>query len=250
MVQGRPGRPPLAAKREQFGRLIARGVGSAEACRIVGVHRQTGKRWRRGRAMTSSSGARLQYAPVVDTRRQVISEWFLSEDDRVGIADLRGAGFGVRAIAAQLGRSPSTVSRELRRNRDPGSGEYRPFGAQRLAARRRARPGRGKLLRDRLLRDFVADRLVARWSPEQVSQALCGEFPVTGGGIWCTRRRCYVASSGSRSSPGGLVVLLEGSEQLAGDDPFEASLGLPEGLAFGKPASDVGTGCGVGATAS
>ena len=49
MVQGRPGRPPLAAKREQFGRLIARGVGNAEACRIVGVHPQTGKRWRRGR---------------------------------------------------------------------------------------------------------------------------------------------------------------------------------------------------------
>ena len=69
--------------------------------------------------MTSSSGARLHYAAVIDTRKQVISERYLSEDDRVAIADLRGAGFGVRAIAAQLGRSPSTVSRELRRNRDP-----------------------------------------------------------------------------------------------------------------------------------
>ena len=177
MVQGRQGRPPLAAKREQFGRLIARGVGSAEACRIVGVHPKTGKRWRRGRVMTSSSGARLQYAPVVDTRKQVISERFLSEDDRVVIADLRGAGFGVRAIAARLGRSPSTVSRELCRNQDPGSGQYRPFSAQRLAARRRARPGRGKLLRDPVLREFVAGRLAARWSPEQVSQALRGEFP-------------------------------------------------------------------------
>ena len=64
MVQGRPGLLLLAAKREQFGRLIARGVGSAEACRIVGVHQQTGKRWRRGRVMTSSSGARLHYASV------------------------------------------------------------------------------------------------------------------------------------------------------------------------------------------
>ena len=152
MVQGLPGRPPLAAKREQFGRLIARGIGSAEACRIVGVHQQTGKRWRRGRAMTSSSGARLHYAAVVNTGKQVISERFLSEDDRVGIADLRAAGFGVRGIAAQLGRSPSTVSRELRRNRDPGSGQYRPLGAQRLAARRRARPGRGKLIRDQVVR--------------------------------------------------------------------------------------------------
>jgi IS30 family transposase len=177
MAQGRPGRPPLAAKREQFGRLIARGVGSAEACRIVGVHPKTGKRWRRGRSMTSSSGARLHYAPVAGMRRQVTSERFLSEDDRVGIADLRSAGFGVRAIAGQLGRSPSTISRELRRNRDPGSGQYRPFGAQRLAARRRALPGRGKLIRDQVLREFVADRLAARWSPEQVSQELRGEFP-------------------------------------------------------------------------
>ena len=177
MVEGRLGRPPLAAKREQFARLIARGVGNAEACRIVGVHPKTGKRWRRGRVMTSSSGARLQYAPVISTRKQVISQRYLSQDDRVSIADLAGAGFGVRAIAAQLGRSPSTVSRELRRNRDSGSGQYRPFAAQLLAARRRARPGRGKLLRDPVLREFVAGRLTARWSPEQVSHALRGEFP-------------------------------------------------------------------------
>jgi IS30 family transposase len=109
--------------------------------------------------------------------KQVISERYLSEDDRVRIADLRGAGFGVRAVAVRLGRSPSTVSRELRRNRDPGSGQYRPFAAEVLAARRRARPGRGKLLRDEVLREFVAGRLAARWSPEQVSQALRGEFP-------------------------------------------------------------------------
>jgi IS30 family transposase len=177
MAQGRAGRPPLAAKREQFARLIARGVGSAEACRIVGVHPKTGKRWRRGRVVTSGSGARLHYAPVVGTRRQLISERYLSEDDRVVIADLRGSGLGVRAIAARLGRSPSTVSRELRRNRDIGSGQYRPFAAQVMAARRRARPGRGKLLRDSVLREFVAGRLAARWSPEQVSHALRGEFP-------------------------------------------------------------------------
>ena len=66
MVQGHRGRPPLAAKREQFGLLIARGIGNAEACRIVGVHPQTGKRWRRGRVMTSSSGARLHYAAVIE----------------------------------------------------------------------------------------------------------------------------------------------------------------------------------------
>jgi transposase, IS30 family len=143
----------------------------------VGVHPKTGKRWRLGRVMTSSSGARLHYAAVVSTGKQVISERYLCEAERVRIADLRRSGSGVRVIAAQLGRSPSTVSRELRRNQDPGSGRYRPFAAQRRAARRRARPGRGKLLRDPVLREFIAGRLQKRWSPEQVSHALRGRFP-------------------------------------------------------------------------
>jgi len=83
----------------------------------------------------------------------------------------------VRAIAAELGRSPATISRELRRNRDPDSGPYRPFTAQRLAVGRRARPGRGKLLQDPVLAQFVQDRLGKRWSPEQISHALRREFP-------------------------------------------------------------------------
>ena len=86
-------------------------------------------------------------------------------------------GSGVRAIAAQLGRSPSTVSRELRRNRRSWQRAVPAVRAQRLAARRRARPGRGKLIRDPVLREFVAGRLAKRWSPEQISQALRGEFP-------------------------------------------------------------------------
>jgi hypothetical protein len=45
------------------------------------------------------------------------------------------------------------------------------------------------------------------------------------------------------------MVLLEGAEYLAGDDPLEASRGLPEGLAFGEPAGDVRAGGGVGAAA-
>ena len=83
----------------------------------------------------------------------------------------------MRAIARRLDRSASTVSRELGRNQDPDSGQYRPFTAQRLAAGRRARAGRGKLLRDPVLCQFVADRLEKRWSPEQISQALRREYP-------------------------------------------------------------------------
>jgi transposase, IS30 family len=177
MVHGRPGPAPQTTKREQFARLIARGVPNAEACRLVGINRRTGTRWRFGRSITSSSGRRLNYPAVINTRKQEISPRYLSEDERVRIADLERQGLGVRAIAAELGRNPSTISRELRRNRDPAGGGYRPFTAQRLAAERRARPGRGKLIRDPVLRQFVQDRLEQRWSPEQISQAIRREFP-------------------------------------------------------------------------
>jgi hypothetical protein len=49
MAHGRLGPVPQTAKREQFARLIAPGVSNSEACRIVGINRRTGKRWRHGR---------------------------------------------------------------------------------------------------------------------------------------------------------------------------------------------------------
>ena len=176
--KGRPGRAPQTAKREQFSALIARGVSSAEACRIVGINRRTGKRWRHGRSITSSSGQRLQYAAVVDAKpRRVISARFLSESERERIADLRQAGEGVRAIATAVGRSPATVSRELRRNVEANSGTYRPHTAQRMAVQRRAWPKTGKLVADVELREFVQDKLKRKWSPEQIAKALRARFP-------------------------------------------------------------------------
>jgi len=170
---------PQAEKREQFARLVAQGFNNSEACRIVGINRRTGKRWRHGRTITTRDGRKLHY-PAVVTRgavRREISPRYLSEDERVQIADLRQAGAGVRAIAGRLGRSPSTISRELRRNRDPGGGRYRPFTAHKLAAQRRARPRAGKIARDEALRQFVQDRLEKRWSPQQISEALRTKFP-------------------------------------------------------------------------
>src|SRR5437660_161602 len=179
--RGTPGRALQAEKREQFARLIAQGFSNSEACRIVGINRRTGKRWRHGRTITTRDGRKLHYAAVVAAaagrRAREISDRYLSEDERVRIADLRGAGAGVRAIAEQTGRSPSTISRELRRNRDPGSGQYRPFTAHKLAVRRRARPRAGKIARDEVLRQFVHERLAKRWSPEQISRALRARFP-------------------------------------------------------------------------
>jgi IS30 family transposase len=174
-----PGALPEAEKREHYARLIAQGFNNSEACRIAGVNRTTGKRWRHGRTITTRDGRKLHYAPVVGAGavKREISPRYLSEDERVQIADLRRAGAGVRAIAERLGRGPSTISRELRRNRDPGSGQYRPFTAHKLAAQRRARPRAGKIARDEVLRQFVRDRLEERWSPQQISQALRAEFP-------------------------------------------------------------------------
>jgi hypothetical protein len=62
----------------------------------------------------------------------------LSQDERIELADLRHAGLSIRQIACRLGRAPSTISRELRRNATT-TGGYRPFDAHRHATARRAR---------------------------------------------------------------------------------------------------------------
>jgi IS30 family transposase len=175
--KGVPGVAPQTAKREQFAALIAKGVGNAEACRIVGINLRTGKRWRHGRKRAGSGGRVLHYAPVVGARKREISGRFLSEGERERIADLRRSGESVRSIARDLDRSPATVSRELRRNIEATTGTYRPHAAQRLAEQRRARPKVGKLVADVELRAFVEDKLKRRWSPEQIAQALRVEFP-------------------------------------------------------------------------
>jgi IS30 family transposase len=174
-----PGALPQVEKREQFARLIAQGYNNSEACRLVGINRRTGKRWRHGRTIVARDGRKLHYSAVIvaGAGRRAISDRYLSEEERVRIADLRRVGAGVRDIAGKLGRSPSAISRELRRNQDPDSGQYRPHAAHKLAAQRRARPRAGKIAGDEVLRRFVAGRLEKRWSPEQVSQALRREFP-------------------------------------------------------------------------
>lgn len=171
----RPGPSPLTTQRVEFGRLISSGVTNSEACRLVGVNRRTGTRWRFGRIVRVDESMSREYPAVINSGCRVVSPRFLSETERVAIADLHRMGATVRAIAAELGRAPSTISRELTRNRD-GTGRYRPLAAQQLTVARRRRPGRHRLAGDGLLRDFVQEKLSKRWSPEQISQALPGEF--------------------------------------------------------------------------
>jgi IS30 family transposase len=83
----------------------------------------------------------------------------------------------MRQIAARLGRSPSTVSRELARNADPRSGCYQPERAHRLAWERQRRPWPSKLSLHPALRARVQHMLDRRYSPEQVSGRLKVLYP-------------------------------------------------------------------------
>lgn len=102
---------------------------------------------------------------------------YLRQADRIYIADRLLEKATVRAIAAELGRSPSTVSREIRRNRHPVNGQYRRFAAQARADDRSPRPKPRKISRNPELRAAVQAGLDERWSPEQICHALRRQFP-------------------------------------------------------------------------
>ncbi|MFE7713139.1 IS30 family transposase [Streptomyces sp. NPDC057486] len=107
---------------------------------------------------------------------------YLREADRLHIADRLIEKASIRQIAAELGRSPSTISREIRRNGVPvraGSSQwvYRPHAAQSRAEARRPRPKTGKIGQNPELRDFIQRHLEQRWSPEQICQVLRARFP-------------------------------------------------------------------------
>jgi len=167
----------LTEKQEQFSRLITAGVSNAEACRIVGINRRTGKRWRHGRTIRNTAGEPVHYPPVCTSiPRRPRHPRYLSVEERTTIADLLREHKTLRQIAMALGRSPSTVSRELRRNSDAGS-RYLPGTADRLASGRVARPRQRRLTLDGQLRSAVVELLGKRWSPEQVSHELSERFP-------------------------------------------------------------------------
>jgi transposase, IS30 family len=102
---------------------------------------------------------------------------YLDRDERYELARLLEAGHSQRQIAALLGRDPSTVSRELRRNRCPRTGRYVPERADRLAWQRQRRPKQSRLATRPRLRERVQQMLDERYSPEQVAGRLRIEHP-------------------------------------------------------------------------
>jgi IS30 family transposase len=178
-VRSPQGPRKLLAERRIYLDLVAQGVGLSEACRIVGINRKTGHRWRVGRASQAGRKTSRSCVPLsrpAPARPEIMSR-FLSQDERLVIADLHRAGAGVRAIARELGRDPGTISRELKRNSHPGSGDYRPYAAHARAAARRARPKTGKIAASPELRERVQSMLDDRCSPEQISRRLRRDHP-------------------------------------------------------------------------
>lgn len=173
--RGKPqGRRALVREREEYFRLMDQGLTSVEACKIVGINYRTGKRWRNGRA---ASGKQKASPPALAPPPPKGPSRYLGEDDRIHIADRRREGATIRQIAAELGRAPSTISRELRRNHHVGSGRYRPHAAHARAMARRPRPKAAKIGQHTELREFIQRHLELRWSPEQISRALRARYP-------------------------------------------------------------------------
>ena len=117
--------------------------------------------------LRASGGVR----PATPTR----SARVLGVEEREEISRGLVAGKSIRSIAAQLGRAPSTVSREIARN--GGTHKYRACLADGRAWRRAKRPKAAKLVKCPRLRQVVESKLELKWSPEQISQWLAMKYP-------------------------------------------------------------------------
>jgi IS30 family transposase len=153
----------------RFWRAIAEGMHTAGASAAAGVSQGAGQRW-----FVDAGGV----APLSLTEP---SGRYLSFVEREEIAILFAQRVGVREIARRVGRDPSTISRELRRNAATRGGrwDYRASSAQWHAERRLARPKVSKLAANERLRAHVQAKLSGpgRWSPEQIMCRLEFDFP-------------------------------------------------------------------------
>jgi IS30 family transposase len=148
---------------QPFWAAMQRGEFITDAAEEVGSYRKKGARW-----IAAAGGVRPRRGRNLKGRCLTFAE-------REEIALFKAAGDSVRLIAERVGRSPSTISRELRRNADPRGG-YRATSAQALAWERAARPKPAKLAINVVLRSKVEHDLKKRYSPEQIAGRLRVEF--------------------------------------------------------------------------
>jgi IS30 family transposase len=167
-MDARSGRPRVPAEVvARFWSRIRAGLMPEAAAKAIGVSLSSGQRWfvDRGGVMPPLSAGRRGRCLCFAEREQ--------------IAALAARGLGVRAIAVELGRAGSTISRELRRvqHHDRHRIGYRASTAQADADRRARRPKPAKLATHMLLRREVQDRLRSNHSPEQIARRLREDFP-------------------------------------------------------------------------
>ena len=143
------------------------------------------RRWRAGQTLTEIGLALSKHAGSIHgvlsarggiapgTRRR--SARTLSSAEREEISRGLASHRSVRRIAADIGRAPSTVSREI--SRHGGIDHYRATEADQAAWSRALRPKACLLSQRSRLRSVVAAKLASRWSPEQVSGWLVQQYP-------------------------------------------------------------------------
>lgn len=120
-----PGRRPIAEGTGVRG-TAAGGVVIEWGPREFGIWKSTGHIWKNGTVVRRKDGSGKVVRPLVPLPISTISPRFLFEEERTQIADIVSQGHGPTAVGKSSGRSPSTISRELRRNPHT-SGQYRPF---------------------------------------------------------------------------------------------------------------------------
>ena len=149
---------------QPFWAALQRGEFITDAAVEVGTYGKKGTRW-----VAAAGGVRPR-------RGRDLKGRCLSFSEREEIALWSARGESVRCTARRLGRSPSTVSRELRRNAGRRGG-YRATTAHALAWGRASRPKPAKLATNLALRAEVEQDLACRYSPEQIAGRLRVEFP-------------------------------------------------------------------------
>ncbi len=142
-------------------------------------------RWQKGESLHSiarlfdryhgSVAGILSRAGGIRPKPRIRSRLSLTLSEREEVSRGLSAGLSLRAIATQLGRSPSTVSREVARN--GGYDDYRASIAEQAAWDRSQRPKCCKLSSNKPLGRIVAKKLQSQWSPQQIAGWLKREYP-------------------------------------------------------------------------
>ena len=168
------------ARRVEYVRLLnEEGLNFTDAARAVGVSKRTGKVWRNGRTRATGRNEKPSvdwYASTVDIPKKIHPR-YLGQQERITIADRLNLKDSIRDIAKLLGRSPATVSREIRRNTNPATGCYEPYHAQQQSADRLKRPRPRKAREGTALWREIINGLEKHWSPEQIANRLREDMP-------------------------------------------------------------------------